>query len=1368
MVKIRLIFISVICLITNIINAQPLFFVDSSSDIIATKDREKTINLFLNSDYEYEIISNQSPILHIDIPFFDNENLELKLERYKIYSDNLVVISTSEKYKEPLDIRPNILSYKIFYKNKVIGILNFFNGEINGTFNIDDRQYEVSKFRGSYVLFESSNSINNSTFSCEIEESSQIQNNQINILPPITPTCLELALEIDNYTRNTFSSNMETTNWALAIMAGVSLIYESEINISIQIVHINIWTTIDPYNSYVNQSSAMLTELRTYWTANNGFILRDLVHMMTKRSNTGTGGIAYRDVLCNNNWGYGFSSDLNNDTTYNFPNPSYTWNLFVCSHEIGHNFSSHHTHWCDWLPEPLLAFPGGIIDNCVDVEGSCSNNPSPVLGTIMSYCHTTSGGAILDFHNVVTTQALIPGRDNAFCLTACDFYGCTDSTAYNYDPTATIDDGSCIPIIYGCIDTLALNFIPTANTDDGSCTYCSILTFNKTDVSCYGNNDGSIDLEVFGGTSPFTYNWTSSVGFSSNTQDLFNLPPALYTVVVMDLNGCSEAGSVTINEPSLINISGSNITDVSCNGFSDGFASLIISGGTFPYSEDWGIYNPNSLASGSYLVFVTDSNNCPMDSINIIINQPLSITVIDNVNDITCNSYNDGSINITTLGGTLPYNYNWSSTNGYFSINEDINNLQSGTYTVVVTDSNSCTDTFSYNILEPPQLILNSIVTDVSCYGAMDGSIDLTISGGVPPYNFVWSNGSTSEDLTNIPSSNYWVNLIDDNQCAISTQYFTVSQPNASVVSSIQTNVSCNGFSDGQIDITFTSSSSTSNVTYLWTGPNNFSSINQDINNLITGLYTLTIIELPCTTTEIYYISEPDVLGVSESIQNVNCFGHSDGQASLTISGGTPPFTQNWFGANSNALSSGIYYYEIIDSNNCLLADSVAITQPNSPISVVTTVTSVTCNGGNNGTAQVSVSGGTQPYNIIWQNSNPNQLSSGYNVFLIIDNNQCIYEDSVLIFEPPAITVLETITNVSCNGGTDGEVNLIITGGTQPYNIDWGSYNNMSLSAGSYIYQVSDINSCVYSSIVSVAEPLPISVIPTIVNASCPNVNNGSVQINISGGTPPYFEDWQSINPAQIAPGIYTYFLSDSNQCVDTHQVIIGSVSNISVQELKNDISCFGFCDGNVSLYISGGVPPYLTDWFSYSPDSLCEGLYSYEITDSLQCIYTDTISIIEPQLINLSISQQMNQLSAAVTGGTPPYSYYWWNSSGQLGTFSSAFVFSAGTYYCIVFDTNQCHSDTVSYFVTEVDITENLYDFINIFPNPFSESFNILFPDDKKRDIFLIDALGRIVYENSFSGKRIFLDTENLSSAIYLLKVKTSKQVFYRRIVKR
>ena len=151
-----------------------------------------------------------------------------------------------------------------------------------------------------------------------------------------------------------------------------------------------IWNSQDPYANITNDAGTMLDALRTQWTSNNSSISRDLVHLLTKRGNTGTGGIAYLDVLCDNSWGYAFSSVLDNDTSF-CSCPTYTWNLFVCSHEIGHNIGANHTHWCGWVPEPWNGFIGGPIDNCVDVQGSCSNNPAPEVGTIMSYCHFGGG-----------------------------------------------------------------------------------------------------------------------------------------------------------------------------------------------------------------------------------------------------------------------------------------------------------------------------------------------------------------------------------------------------------------------------------------------------------------------------------------------------------------------------------------------------------------------------------------------------------------------------------------------------------------------------------------------------------------------------------------------------------------------------------------------------------------------------------------------------------------------------------------------------------------------------------------------------------------------------------------------------------------
>ena len=380
----------------------------------------------------------------------------------------------------------------------------------------------------------------------------------------------------------------------------VSQVYASEVNLNISIVTTIIWETTDPYASYINDASNMLAALRNHWTSNNGSISRDLVHLMTKRNNTGTGGIAYRDVLCSNSWGYAFSASLNNTTNFNFPNPSYTWNLMVCSHEIGHNIESHHTHWCGW--------PGGPIDNCADVEGSCTNNPTPQVGTIMSYCHTTSSGSLIDFHSIVVSNALTPGINGASCLTTCTFYGCTDPNATNYDPNATVDDGSC-------------TYSPP------------VLTAITTNISCNGGSDGSIDLSVSGGLSPYTYVWSNGL-FS---QDISNLLAGTYTVSVTDALGQIVTASYTITEPAVITPV-YTVTNTTGAGMSNGSISVSVSGGTPPYTYYWigdtstssTLYN---LSAGTYVSYILDANNCYIvDSIDVFDDVPIPLII-----NILCN-----------------------------------------------------------------------------------------------------------------------------------------------------------------------------------------------------------------------------------------------------------------------------------------------------------------------------------------------------------------------------------------------------------------------------------------------------------------------------------------------------------------------------------------------------------------------------------------------------------------------------------------------------------------------------------------------------------------------------------------------------------
>ena len=203
----------------------------------------------------------------------------------------------------------------------------------------------------------------------------------------------------------------------------------------------------------------------------------------SRRTNTGTGGIAYLDVVCFPAYAAGFSSYLQAGNTYDLNN--YAWNLNVVGHELGHNFGSNHTHWCGWS--------NGPIDNCYDVEGSCTNNPQAQVGTMMSYCHAVAGGSVnLEFHPTVVAEAFVPtitsdGSCFTTCVemtTSCQYFGCTDSAACNYDPNAVEDDGTCAYEIdgcgvcggddstcSGCTDSAACNYDPDATIDDGGCFY---------------------------------------------------------------------------------------------------------------------------------------------------------------------------------------------------------------------------------------------------------------------------------------------------------------------------------------------------------------------------------------------------------------------------------------------------------------------------------------------------------------------------------------------------------------------------------------------------------------------------------------------------------------------------------------------------------------------------------------------------------------------------------------------------------------------------------------------------------------------------------------------------------------------------------
>lgn len=281
------------------------------------------------------------------------------------------------------------------------------------------------------------------------------------------------------------------------------------------------------------------------------------------------------------------------------------------------------------------------------------------------------------------------------------------------------------------------------------------------DVSCNGGNDGAIDINVSGGTPPYSFSWNNG----ATSEDISGVTAGNYSVTITDAALASVVVNATVAEPAALSVV-KVVKDVTCNGGTDGSVNLTVSGGTAPYSFAWSngatTEDIASQPSGPFSVTVSDSKGCSVVVVDTIGEPSLFFIVASSKTDVTCNGGSDGSISITVAGGILPYTFLWS--NG--AITEDLTNIPAGTYNLVASDNNGCKDYATIVVNQPPTAITASYtVTNSTCYFSNDGAVDLTVSGGNPPYNFAWSNGATSEDLTGVSAGNYTVTITDANGC---------------------------------------------------------------------------------------------------------------------------------------------------------------------------------------------------------------------------------------------------------------------------------------------------------------------------------------------------------------------------------------------------------------------------------------------------------------------------------------------------------------------------------------------------------------------------------------------------------------------------
>ena len=360
------------------------------------------------------------------------------------------------------------------------------------------------------------------------------------------------------------------------------------------------------------------------------------------------------------------------------------------------------------------------------------------------------------------------------------------------------------------------------------------------------------NTKVQNGTGAGTFSQTVT-GLTAGTQ---------YTVRAYAINsvGTSYGSSSTFTTPAALATSGSQ-TNVSCNGGSNGTASVNVTGGLAPYTYSWNTTPVQTtatitgLVAGNYIVTVTDASSATITR-SFTITQPPALNGTTVVTTVACFGGSNGAINLTPSGGTGPYTFLWN--NG--ATTEDRTGLAAGAYSVTITDANSCTRTISNIIVTQPSAIATGTSqTNIACFGGNTGAASVSPSGGAGGYTYSWSTGATTQSITGLVAGNYSVTITDANGCTL-LRSFTITQPGSALAATTsQTNVTTNGGTNGSATITV--SGGTPGYTYSWS-PN--VSTTATASNLSAGTYTVTATDANgCTIARSFTITQPTTTTVA-------------------------------------------------------------------------------------------------------------------------------------------------------------------------------------------------------------------------------------------------------------------------------------------------------------------------------------------------------------------------------------------------------------------------------------------------------------------------------------------------------------------------
>ncbi len=964
------------------------------------------------------------------------------------------------------------------------------------------------------------------------------------------------------------------------------------------------------------------------------------------------------DVLCNGE----STGSVSVSATGGTPPYQYEWNTGDAFPEVNN------------LPAGLYNVTVTDANGCTKVEVAVINEPPAIELEIISndvLCNGESTGGV----EIIASQGVEP---------------------YTYEWSNGAATAS--------VDGLPTGIYSVTVTDANGCTAFGETTVSEplpleinlrsSDVLCFGESTGSAGVEVSGGTSPYQYNWS----MGATTADVNGLFAGIYAVTVTDLNGCTITGQVTINEPSALEIQ-ANAVDAVCNGESTGSVFATANGGAPPYLYEWNTGATSAqvlgLPAGTYTVTVTDANGCAATA-ETIVNEPPAIEITINTTDVLCNGEATGTATVVAGQGVEPYSYAWSSGDN----TAEVSNLPAGTYGVTVTDANGCIMTGEASINEPEALEITMNSTDALCNGESTGSVGASVTGGILPYTYNWSNGASSAEVIELPAGLFTVTVTDANGCVI-TGEATVNEPERLELITNATDAQCNGESSGSVSVDAFGGIEPYN--FEWSSGDNTA----EVEGLPAGTYTITVTDFNgCIVIGEATIGEPSALEIEVSATDAVCNGESTGSTEVNASGGIAPYTYEWnTGATTTVVSelpAGSYTVTVTDANGCTITGEAVVNEP-PEIELSVTSTDVLCNGESNGTATVIANLGVEPYRYSWntgdETAQVDGLPAGFYTVTVTDANGCTAVGGAVIDEPSLLEVEVNATDVSCFGEATGMAFAVANGGTEPYAYQWSTGESSrvigGLSVGTYFVTVTDANECEITGQVTIDEPPLLVITTSSTDVLCNGESSGTVSVTAEGGTAPYTYEWSTrrTDPelSGLPVGIYTVTVTDANNCTAIAEAVVGEPAALRANITSTIVVCNGGSTGSVRVIANGGTAPYQYQWntgdTSAEVEALPAGNYTVTVTDANGCTVILNEEVRELPALQVSFSGDevlcngipTASVSASVSGGTSPYSYAW--STGDVT--ADVELLPENTYSLTVTDANNCQ------MVDEITIDE-------------------------------------------------------------------------------